>query len=297
MGFKNKGYLADPRFVKSQIQYLTMNWKNEKPYVNYCKVEMTVKKSIVTIKWGVEFTSEDVNILSRAVKNNCESSFQFVCLTDNTSGLDDDIVVSPIPMAGLSQMPKSTGAWPKICLFHPSLGDLFDQALFLDIDTVICGNIDPFLKDPGDALRLLSCGPRWKRFNSELPPQPATGIMSYKVSRHVNIFIDFAKDPNAAYGEYDIEQEFVGNIATKIDYFDLEYVQSFKYHLRRQYLVDLFLPPQAPHEKARMVAFHGYPRPRQVAMVGKKWARFPRTGINRPAWLTDYWNHYSDKSV
>jgi len=43
-----------------------------------------------------------------------------------------------------------------------------------------------------------------------------------------------------------------------------------------------------------MVAFHGYPRPRQVANIGKKWARFPRTGINRPTWLTDYWNLYSD---
>ena len=255
---------------------------------------MIVKKSIVTIKWGEEFISEDVNILKRAVRDNSEDSYQFVCLTDNASGLDDDIVALPIPTAGLSQMPKPKGAWPKICLFHPSLCELFEQVLFLDIDTVICGNIDPFLQEPGEVLWLLSCGPRWKSFNSELPPQPATGVMSYNVSRHLNIFNNFAKDPNYAYNAFDIEQEFVGSTAVEIDYFDLEYVQSFKYHLRRQYLVDLFLPPQAPHEKSRMVAFHGYPRPRQVANIGKKWARFPRTGINRPTWLTDYWNLYSD---
>ena len=254
-----------------------------------------MKKSIVTIKWGAEFTSEDVNILKRAVEKNSETKFQFVCLTDDASGLDDEIVVLPIPMSGLSEMPKSSGAWPKVCLFHPSLGDFLEQVLFLDIDTIICGNVDPFFDDPGDALRLLSCGPRWKSFKDELPPQPATGVMSYNVKRHVNIFKDFAKDPNTAYRNYNIEQEFVGAYAAEIDYFALEHVQSFKYHLRRQYLMDLFLAPKAPHEKARMVAFHGYPRPRQVVTVGAKWARFPRTGINRPTWLTNYWNCYRDK--
>ena len=254
-----------------------------------------MKKSILTIKWGSEFTSEDVNILKKAAKNNTETDFQFVCLTDDASGLHHEIIALPIPMSGLFQMPKSAGAWPKICLFHPSLGKFLEQVLFLDIDTVICGNIDPFFDDPGDTLRMLSCGSRWKDFESEKAPQPATGVMSYNVKCHINIFENFAKNPDAAYNEHSLEQEFVGANSTRIDYFPLEYIQSFKYHLRRQYLMDLLLPPKAPSEETRMVAFHGYPRPRQVANIGEKWARFPRTGIHRPAWLINYWNYYTDR--
>ena len=254
-----------------------------------------MKKSLLTIKWGSEFMSEDVNILKRAAENNCETDFQVVCLTDDASGLHPEIIALPIPVFGLFEMPKSVGAWPKICLFHPSLGEFLEQVLFLDIDTIICGNIDPFFDDPKDSLRLLSCGPRWKNFKNELSPQPATGVMSYNMRNHANIFEGFAKDPGTAYDDYNLEQEFVGANAALIDYFPLEYVQSFKYHLRRQYLVDLFFSPKVPHEATRMVAFHGYPRPRQVANVGQKWARFPRMGIKRPAWLINYWDSYSDQ--
>lgn len=254
-----------------------------------------MKKSILTIKWGSEFTSEDVNILKRAAINNSKTDFQFVCLTDDASGLDEEIIARPIPMSGLLQMPKSAGAWPKVCLFHPSLGEFLEQVLFLDIDTVICGNIDPFFDDPVDSLRMLSCGVRWKRFKNNLPFQAATGVMSYNGKRHTNIFENFAENPDSAYKGYSIEQNFVGANAKQVDYFPLEFIQSFKYHLRRQYLLDIFLPPKAPRDETRMVAFHGFPRPRQVAMTDEKWARFPRTGIKRPAWLIDYWHYYSDK--
>lgn len=254
-----------------------------------------MKKSILTIKWGAEFTSEDVNILKSAAVNNSETDFQFVCLTDDTVGLHDDIIPLPIPMVGLTEMPKPEGAWPKICLFHPGLTKYLEQVLFLDIDTVICGNIDPFFNDPMESLRMLSCGSRWKEFEDKLSPQPATGMMSYKISHHTNIFEDFAVNPKMAYDNYNLEQEFVGANARQVDYFPLEYIQSFKYHLRRQYLIDILFPPKPPHEKTLMVAFHGYPRPRQVANIGVKWAKFPRTGINRPGWLVDYWNYYKNK--
>ena len=261
--------------------------------VNMNLKRLVMKKSILTIKWGSEFTSQHVNILLRAAEDNCKTDFQFVCLTDDASGLDDKIITLPIPLVDLSKMPKSEGAWPKICLFHPSLSNYLEQVLFLDIDTIICGNIDPFFDDPEDELWLLSCGLRWRNFDSALPTHPATGVMSYNVGFHKNVFENFANNPEAAYRHHTVEQQFVGANATKINYFPLEYIQSFKYHLRRQYVLDLLLPPKKPSEETRMVAFHGYPRPSQVATVGEKWARFPRSGIHRPGWLINYWKYYS----
>ena len=48
---------------------------------------------------------------------------------------------------------------------------------------------------------------------------------------------------------------------------------------------------------AKIVAFHGDPRPIDVARAGRdRWARFPRYGRGPVDWVRDYWleNGYSD---
>lgn len=256
------------------------------------KFGQEMEKSILTIKWGSAFSAEHVNILFHAARDNSTVDFQFVCLTDDPKGLDGRILSFPIPMAGLSEFPKAEGAWPKVCLFHPDLCDIMEQVLFLDIDTVITQNIDPFFEDPGNKLRMLSCGPRWKYFDPTKDTHPASGVMAYNMKHHVNIFDAFQKDTASAYARFVVEQAFVGAEAHEVDYFPLEWIQSFKYHLRRQYLVDLIASPLPPAKETRMVAFHGYPRPHQVADRTEKWARFPRCGLHRPAWILSYWNKY-----
>ena len=58
-----------------------------------------------------------------------------------------------------------------------------------------------------------------------------------------------------------MEQGFVAAHAREKDYYPLEWIQSFKYHLRRQYVMDIFVPPLKPAPETLMVAFHGFPRP------------------------------------
>ena len=252
-----------------------------------------MKNVMLTIKWGTEFSADHVNILFKAACSNTSQKFDFVCLTDNPDGLDDGIISYPIPQTGLKEFPKSQGAWPKVCLFHPDLLGKIEQVLFLDIDTVITGNIDPLFNDPGDKLRMLSCGPRWRNFDASLPCQPASGVLSYNLKCHTNIFEQFKNNPDQAYSNFELEQTFLGNTANAVDYFPLEWVQSFKYHLRRQFIADIFLPPKNPSEKSILVAFHGYPRPHQIWGQRQQWARFPRCGVRRPKWMMDYFEAYS----
>ena len=254
-----------------------------------------MKHAILTIKWGTEFSSEHVNILFRAAKDMSSLDFQFICMTDDPKGLDENIVNLPIPMSGLDAFPKTEGAWPKLCLFHPELAEKLEITVFLDIDTVLTGNIDPFFDDPGETLRMLSCGPRWRNFDPSFEPMGATGVFTYRPSFHTNIFDAFRKDPEAAYNNNDVEQGFVAAHARKKDYYPLEWIQSFKYHLRRQYLMDIFVPPFKPAPETLMVAFHGFPRPNFVADKTCHWARFPRCGLHRPKWLIEYWDKYKDR--
>ena len=51
-----------------------------------------MKYSILTIKWGSEFSSEHVNILFRAAKDMSSLDFQFICMTDDPTGLDENII-------------------------------------------------------------------------------------------------------------------------------------------------------------------------------------------------------------
>ena len=205
-----------------------------------------MKYSILTIKWGSEFSSEHVNILFRDAKDMSSLDFQFICMTDDPKGLDENIISMQIPMSGLDAFPKTEGAWPKLCLFHPEIAETLDIVVFLDIDTVLTGNIDPFFEDPGQSLRMLSCGPRWRQFDPSFEPMGATGMFTYRPSFHTNIFYAFRKDPELAYRNNVVEQGFVAAHAREKDYYPLEWIQSFKYHLRRQYVMDIFVPPLNP---------------------------------------------------
>ena len=72
-----------------------------------------MKYSILTIKWGSEFSSEHVNILFRAAKDMSSLDFQFICMTDDPKGLDENIISMQVPMSWLDAFPKTEGAWPK----------------------------------------------------------------------------------------------------------------------------------------------------------------------------------------
>ena len=256
-------------------------------------MEQAARPTVITIKWGTEFEAEDVNILKNAAIAHSKETIQFICLTDDAEGLDPDILAMPIPIEGLERFPRSSCGWGKICLFHPALNSLFDHALFLDIDTIVVGPLDAFFAPQGPVMQMLSAGHRWRNMDETLEPMPATGAFTYAPRFHNNIFESFQADPEAAYANFELEQDFVGHHAAEKSYFPVHLIESFKYHLRRNPGADLFLEPRPPGPEATLVAFHGFPRPRDVAVANRRWARFPRSGARRPKWLTTYWNKYS----
>ena len=78
----------------------------------------------------------------------------FVCITDDRSGLADEINTLPIPDIGLSEEQiKLPGVWRKLSLFHPDVAalGLGRRALFIDLDMMIMGSIDRFF-DPTEPI-------------------------------------------------------------------------------------------------------------------------------------------------
>lgn len=104
---------------------------------------MTDNRYVICMKWGTKYGAEYVNRLYNMVKRHLTLDFQMVCLTDDSTGIDDNVKCYPIPALNLPDNIPERG-WKKLTTFKPKLYDLKGTALFLDIDIVIVDNIDCF---------------------------------------------------------------------------------------------------------------------------------------------------------
>jgi len=103
-------------------------------------------KTILTLKYGNKYTSNDVNRIVEYTNNK----YNYVCVTDDPSGLHPDIYTFPIDE-------EHDGHWEKIKLFqYNDLGKI----LYLDLDIVIQKDID-YLFDYLDKSPMI-CYTYWK---------------------------------------------------------------------------------------------------------------------------------------
>jgi hypothetical protein len=100
--------------------------------------------SIVCVKWGTKYGPEYVKRLYEGVRRNISVPFQFVCFTEDSSGLE---AVAHIQCMGLE--PGWNGWWNKASLFSSSF-PLTTRVLYIDLDTVVTGSIDALASYRGD---------------------------------------------------------------------------------------------------------------------------------------------------
>lgn len=250
---------------------------------------MSKERIVICMRWGELYPAIYVNVLHSAVRKNLGGAFRFVCLTNDASGIDDAIEVFPIPDLGYGPQHWKSGAWPKLSVFVPDLCGLTGRALFIDLDSVILGPLDPFFTLPGELISIAG-GPRWRRGSENPNPDLATGVFAFDIGSQAQIAKQFADDPAAAFREFGIEQRFVQQHVSSWTTWPKAWVISFKRHLRRPVLLDRILSHREPDPGTRIVAFHGDPRPLDVARSGvHRWARFPRKGQGALPWVRDYW--------
>lgn len=90
---------------------------------------------IVCFKWGPKFTADYVNNLYRAVQRNTTIEHRFICYTDDPQGVECE--TRPF----LIDLPVW---WYIIGLTNPE-HEHNEQLIYMDLDTIITGNIDHIL--------------------------------------------------------------------------------------------------------------------------------------------------------
>ncbi|WP_283177115.1 hypothetical protein [Gemmobacter sp. 24YEA27] len=248
------------------------------------------ERVVLSMKWGKLYPASYVNVLYNACRRNITGDFRFVCLTDDATGLGPDIEAYPIPDLGLTQGMWKSGAWAKLGVFEHDLYGLKGRALFIDLDMVICGALDPFFDHPAPVLTT-DMGEGWGRpSRANAPREAGTCIFAFTLGAEGQIVDRFTADREKAVRDHVIEQNWVGAEASAMEYWPDGWVISFKRHLRRPVGLDLILPPKAPPASAKVLAFHGTPRPIDLLRPGNRfWDRFPHMGHGQVRWMADYW--------
>ncbi len=103
------------------------------------------KVCIICMKWGDLFGGDYVNMLYRAVQDHLSLDHDFICITDNEDGLDPGIKACPLSFAQLDRPDWTHGKWPKLLMFDRRIVGDYEAALFLDLDLVVTGQLDPLL--------------------------------------------------------------------------------------------------------------------------------------------------------
>lgn len=252
---------------------------------------MAEDRIVLCMKWGTLFPPDYVNVLYNACRGAISGRFRFVCLTDDAQGFQDGIEALPIPDIGLAPGEWYTrGVWPKLALYAGDLHGLRGRCLFVDLDMVVMRGLDEMFERPG-AFTGIDVGEGWRPGREGTrPPELGTGAFAFDIGSQPQILDAFQADKAGAMARFRNEQDFVAAHAEGLAFWPAGWVISFKRWLRQPIGLDLMLPPKEPPDSAKIIAFHGDPRP--IALVPERtgfWDRFPHMGHGQVGWVRDYW--------
>lgn len=208
-------------------------------------------KQIICIKWGTKFGPEYVNRLHGMVSRNITPPFRLFCFTDDSDGLHPDIAVRPLPEFDYVAPVNTRGKWPKSRLWG-DLGDVTGVVLFLDLDVLITGSLDPFFSygDPDDTI--LGRNP-----NTPFEKLGQTSVYRMRVGNLKPLQQIFRDDPQGVADTYRYEQRFVTrNAPGGVKFWPRGWLAHFRMHcvpvFPLNYVREARIPP-----KSRIIIFAG----------------------------------------
>lgn len=196
---------------------------------------------VCVLRSGGDYKPEHVAALHARVQKWWLAALRFVVLTDtpvNCPGVEERAL--PVQVA--------TGWWSKLWMFHPRHDDLGDM-LYFDLDTVIVGALDAIARV--GQLTLLRDFYR--------PERAQSGMMYLPLGKRGVVWRQWSdqgmKRIMQAYrGDGEFLDSLWRNEALRWQDALPGHVVSYKVHVRQ-------VKGQIPPEDARVVCFHGNPRP------------------------------------
>lgn len=239
------------------------------------------RRHVLCMKWGKKYGPEYVNRLYAMVHRHLSGSFNFVCLTDDASGIRPEVQCLPIPPLDLPPGIPERG-WNKLATFTQDLHGLQGTALFLDVDVVVTGSLDAFFAQPGAFLIIHDHKRPWRITGN-------SSVYRFELGAHPDVLAYFRAHFDAIRQKFRNEQAFLSDFLHRqglLTYWPSAWCPSFKYHCIPRWPTNYWQPPDVPNG-ARIVIFHGECNPPD-ALAGR---RNRRLRFIQPAtWVAQHWH-------
>ena len=252
----------DQRRQQEALQELSNITQEVESSENYHPHNPLVKDQnyVLCLKHGEKYSSDYVNRLYNMVKRNLTIPFTMVCLTDNKTGIDSNILCLDLPK-------ELTGWWCKPYMYSADL-PLNGTVLYMDLDVVVSGNLNKLFDYEPDNWCVIrdftrAMQPQWEKYNSS--------VVRFKVGQLHNVWAEFRKDPQKIIRSHFGDQDWLWTAAKgTAKLWPDEWIQSWKWEIRKDRhlqsgtkgnrkfrTVEDVVPP----DECCICVFHGDPNP------------------------------------
>ncbi|MGM0518980.1 MAG: hypothetical protein ACQERD_04995 [Campylobacterota bacterium] len=254
--------------------------------------------NIICIKWGNLYSSEDVNKLYSMIRRNTSYDIKFHCFTENSQGLNENIIVKPLPVLNTKNEYKEKYAYRKEAgLCDDTLGGLNgERVFFFDLDVVIISNLDEFFEFPkNDEFYIIN------DWNTKDNSVGQATCYSWVVGTLGYIKKYYENNPKEVVDKfYTASQEYLSSKIIekngKLNFWPENWFCSFRFHcLHKIGPLRHFLEPKIPNIKGlKVIAFHGDPKPKEAVKGiwkiknGQFWKKLYKVCKPCP-WIEEYW--------
>lgn len=215
---------------------------------------------IVCVKWGNRYGPQFVNRLYAMVSRNTSQPVRFICLTDDSTGIRPEVECLPLPELPCEHPMRTIGKWKKLVLWSRELHGITGPLLFVDLDSVIVGNMDGYFTH-GDPHQVYLAR-NWARPTAKLGQ---TSVFRFFVGENPQILEEFCRDPQGVADKFHFEQHFVtATVKGGIQFWPEAWTRHFRLHCLPKMPFRYFVRPFLP-SNARIITFPGGPDPGFVA--------------------------------
>jgi hypothetical protein len=253
--------------TKEQFRYYKQHGVLPKDPVSVVVPQVTTQSNekvvVLCVRFGNKYGRDYVERLRNMVARHMTIPYEFVCLTDDPNPIEGVRTIRQNP-AGYQKL-----WWHKVHMFDPNL-DVRGRILYLDLDVIICGNLNKLvtnLKDEFLGIRDFNrkFHATWTMLNSS--------VMTWLHGTQSDIWEKFMANPASAMRLHG-DQDWIWACArTRLKFFPIPVIQSYKWEIRnRDELVqrtgrsgfrfvatDLKVDPELS-----IAVFHGDPKPENV---------------------------------
>ncbi len=259
--------------------------------VQFEGAQHTRRVNVVCMKWGTRYAADWVNRLSAMVRRNTSWSVRLICFTDDPKGIRPDVECHPMPEVEFD--PRIGRHWPKLGLMRKGIAGLEGMTLYIDLDVVVIGNLDPFFTFPARFCMVREWKDSHLGYGNSSVVRFFAGLESAVLDRF------YATPPDVIARVYSCkEQNFLTRAVGDVTFWPDEWCPAFSHAcLPRSRIFRYFARP-IPPTTGRILVFYGSITPAS-AMLGEhdpakrsrpyRSFRLSRHRFMPAEWIGDYW--------